>query len=333
MPMRPITEVPPKESLAEFRPGFGPRFILTVDTEEEFDWDKPIRREGYGLEHLPRIAKFQTFCEKAGVSPIYLVDYPIATSALAADILQEPLSRGTAEVGLQLHPWVNPPHEEDVSEHNSFVGNLPCELEKAKFVRLRNVIESNFNAIPAIYRAGRYGLGLNSAAMLRDGAIAIDSSVRSKFNYAANGGRDYRLHPVHPYWLDDEHRLLELPLTTVFAGKLRRYGDAIHPKLWRIPALRGVLSKLGLLERIPLTPEGVSVEEAIRGIDVALESDLPLLVFSFHSPSLHPGHTPYVRTDEDVTGLYRWWESIFAHLQARGVKAASVRDIMNSVVV
>ncbi len=83
--------------------------------------------------------------------------------------------------------------------------------------------------------------------------------------------------------------MLELPLTTVFWGMLRRQGDWLYPLMWRMPAMRGVLARLGLLERIPLTPEGVSVEEAIRGIDIALDDGLPLLNFSFHSPSLRPG--------------------------------------------
>src|SRR5690242_7853723 len=100
--MRPITDPPLRTDRAEFHEGFGQRFILTVDTEEEFDWTKPIRREGHGLDHLPRLAKFQQFCEHEGVAPIYLVDYPVATSALAGDILREPVAKGRAEVGIQL---------------------------------------------------------------------------------------------------------------------------------------------------------------------------------------------------------------------------------------
>jgi hypothetical protein len=136
-----------------------------------------------------------------------------------------------------------------------------------------------------------------------------------------------------PYWLDGDHTVLELPLTTVFWGMLRQQGDQLYPLMWRVPAMRGVLAKLGLLERIPLTPEGVSLDEAIRGIDIALDSGLPLLVFSFHSPSLRPGHTPYVRDDEDLDLLYEWWRRVFAYLGTREVKPTTIREIMDSVVV
>lgn len=329
--MRPITEPPSANDRAEFHDGFGQRFILTVDTEEEFDWSQPIRREGHGLDHLPRLAKFQQFCEHEGVAPIYLVDYPVATSALAGDILREPVAQGRAEVGIQLHPWVNPPFDEEVNEHNSFAGNLAPELERAKFTRLREAIEKNFATIPQIYRAGRYGTGRASATMLRDAGIAMDTSVRAKFDYSAGGGVDYRQHPLTPYWLDTEHTVLELPLTTVFWGLLRQQGDTLYPLMWRIPVMRGVLARLGLLERIPLTPEGVSVEEAIRGIDMALDNGLPLLNFSFHSPSLRPGHTPYVRDEDDLDHLYDWWRRIFAYLELRGVKPCSLKEVMAGV--
>ena len=330
MALRSLLDPPPSHALARFSDR-KTRYLLTVDTEEEFDWDKPLRREGYGLDHIPRLAQFQQFCEGMGVVPIYLVDWPIATSSLAGEILREPIAAGRAEVGVQLHPWVSPPFTEEVNETNSFAGNLPHALEAEKFARLRDRIETQFGAAPLIYRAGRYGLGPRTAEILQANGIAIDTSVRPKFDYSASGGPDYRRHPLKPYWLDEDHTMLELPLTTTFWGLLRELGDAIYPRLWRMPQARGVLSHLGLLERIPLTPEGVGVEEAMRGIDMALDAELPVLVFSFHSPSLAPGHTPYVRNEGDLDRLYDWWRRIFAYCELRGAQPSSVADVMAAV--
>ena len=329
--MRSLTDPPPRSAFARFEPGFGQRFIVTVDTEEEFDWSQPLAREGHGLDHLLQLAKFQEFCEGHGVVPIYLADWPVATSSLAVDILQPALAAGRAEIGVQLHPWVNPPFNEEVTPSNSFAGNLPAQLEAAKFHNLRDMIEDMFGVAPLIYRAGRYGTGPNTAELLAECGLAIDTSVRAKFDYSAGGGPDYRHHPLEPYWLDGDRRLLELPLTTVFWGMLRRQGEWLYPALGRFPKLRGLLSYLGMLERIPLTPEGVSVDEAIRGIDIAIDDGLPLLVFSFHSPSLQPGHTPYVRSEEDLDALYDWWRRAFAYCEMRGVKPTSVGEIMRAV--
>ncbi len=328
--MRNLLDPPPPGSRARFRDRI-PRFLLTVDTEEEFDWDKPLSRETHGISHVGRLAKFQEFCEHQNVVPVYLIDWPIANAKLAAEILREPLAKGRAEVGVQLHPWVNPPFDEELSPANSFAGNLPRALEDSKLRRLRKTIEEKFGIAPVIYRAGRYGAGPNTADILAEQGIAIDTSVRSKFDYSGIGGPDYRAHPIAPYWIDDDRTLLELPLTTSFWGVLRKQGDQIYPRLWRTPSLRGLLSRLGLLERVPLTPEGVSVEEAIRGIDMALDDGAPLLVFSFHSPSLRPGDTPYVRSEEDLDTLYDWWRRIFGYLEQRGVKPSSVKDVMLSI--
>ena len=326
-----ITDVPTKADAVRFKPGFGQRFVLTVDTEEEFDWTKPIARDGYTVHSVTRLARFQQFCEGHGVCPIYLVDYPIISSPAAVDILRAAVAAGTAEVGVQLHPWVSPPFSEDVCENNSFAGNLPEELERAKFRGLRDAIEAAIGVAPQMYRAGRYGVGPNTAAILSDCGIAIDTSVRSTFDYSTGGGPNFRDFPVTPYWIDRNRGLMELPLTTVYWGLLRQFGTALHARMWRVPRLRGALARIGMLERIPLTPEGVTIEEALRGIDIAIDLGLPVLVFSFHSPSLAPGFTPYVRSEDDLDALYDWFRQAFGYLAKRGIKPVGIREMIDAV--
>jgi hypothetical protein len=327
-----IPQPPPPGSRALFAPDFGQRFLVTVETEEEYDWDRPPIREGHGLDHLPRLAKFQSFCEARELVPLYLVDWPVATSSLAADILKPALAAGRAEIGLQLHPWVNPPHDEELSIANSFAGNLPRDLEAAKIRNLRDMAEETFGVAPLVYRAGGYGAGPHTGEILREQGLAIDTSVRPSFDYLAMGGPGYHRHPPAPYWLDAERSVLELPLTSVFWGMLRRQGSALFPALQRLPALAPAFARLGLLERVALTPEGVSVEQAIRGIDIALDDGLPLLVFSFHSPSLRPGHTPFVRNDGDLDAFYDWWRSVLDYCASRGVRPTTIGEIMRAVV-
>lgn len=311
-----------------FGPDFGPCFVVTVDTEEEFDWTRPLSRTGHGVNSLAELARFQAFCEAHGVAPIYLMDYPVAMSDLAAAILRDPVAQGQAEVGVQLHPWVNPPFDEEVTPRNSFAGHLPHALERAKFLELHRAITHNLGAAPRIYRAGRYGIGPNTAAILREAGIAIDTSVRPHFDYSAEQGPDYRDLPLSPWWVGPPGGLMELPLTTVFTGPLRRAGPWLHPRLPR--RLRGILARLRLLERIPLTPEGVTIAEAMRATEVAIDAGLPVLVLSFHSPSLAPGHTPYVRSQADVEQLYAWWQQVFALMRARGVRPASLHHILDA---
>lgn len=326
-----IIDRPGPAARVQWRGGSQQRFLLTVDTEEEFDWTRPLQRTGHSLDTVPRLRKFQDFCEGHGVVPVYLIDYPVATSSLAAEILREPLAAGRAEVGVQLHPWVNPPHDEEVTPRNSYAGNLPPALERAKLLLLRDTIEKNFGTAPLIYRAGRYGVGADTAACLRAAGIAIDSSVRSGYDYRAGHGPDFTGFPLQPWWIGESGGLMELPLTTVFAGMLRRAGPALFPLISLVPRLAGLMARLRLLERIPLTPEGTSVTEVLRAIDLAAGADLPILVFSFHSPSLSPGYTPYVRGGVQLDDFYDWWRQAFARLAEHGVKPTTVREVIASV--
>ncbi len=323
-----IRAAPGPADHVQFVPGFGPRFVVTVDTEEEFDWSKPFDRYGHTLSHVPWLGRFQAFCENLGIAPVYLVDYPVACDARMIDALGPAVAQGRAEIGVQLHPWVSPPHEEDVNVPNSYAGNLPPALERAKFDTLRRTIEAAFGRTPLIYRAGRYGVGAHTARILADGGMRIDTSVRARFDYTGEGGPNFRDHPVHPWWIDRAAGLFELPLSTLYCGLLRRQGSWLYHALWRVPRMRGVLARLGLLERVPLTPEGVDARAALRAIDAALADRLPVLVFSFHSPSLCPGHTPYVRDEAALHQLYAWWRLVFAHLRERGVRPASIAEIV-----
>lgn len=333
MSVRALNRPPARPDWYAFPATFGKRFIVTVDTEEDFDWNQPISRTGYGLDSLERLDRFQQFCEGHGVCPIYLVDYPVITHAPAAERLRAFAASGKAAIGAQLHPWVSPPFVEETSNFNSFAGNLPKETERAKLLTLVEKIASTIGTPPAIYRAGRYGAGPNTAEILREAGISIDTSVRSKFDYSAAGGPDYRYHPIKPYWLSDAHDLLELPLTTLFWGLLRRQGDYIFPRLSDQPTVRAALARTNMLERIALTPEGITVDEAIRAIDMALDENLQLLTFSFHSPSLQPGHTPYVRDKADLDRLYDWWRRVFAYCELCNVKPASLDDILGAAFV
>jgi hypothetical protein len=304
----------------------SPRFILTVDTEEEFDWDKPFTRDGFGTTHLQSVPRFQALCAEYGIKPCYLVDYPITEDVFGVDLLSGYAAAGQAEIGVQLHPWVNPPFDEDVSVHNSYACNLPEPLERAKLSGLHAAIVRRFGVQPDAYRAGRYGAGRHTAAILADLGISIDTSVRSRFDYSAQGGPDYTHHPVNPYWIG-RGGIIELPLTTVFAGAMRSVGNVVFGELFGSQTARSMLARSNMLERIALTPEGIPLGKALEGIDLALEEGVRIINLSFHSPSLAVGHTPYVRDATQLEDLYEWFAGVFAHLRASGVRPTNMAEI------
>lgn len=319
---------PPPAELIGLDADERPRFWVTIDTEEDFDWDAPFSRTGYRLDSVPALARCQRYFRDAGVKPIYLIDWPVVADDRAVDILGPAQTAAECEIGAQLHPWVTPPHDEAVNANNSYTGNLPEALQRAKMTALRDAISERFGIAPILYRAGRYGLGRETAAMLAELGFRCDTSVRSGFDYRAGHGPDYRAAPLHPWWVTTRHgRVLEAPVTTLFAGLLGDSGASLYHRLAR-SGMRGAgaLARLGLVERIALTPEGIPAERACRAIDIALARRLPLLNFSFHSPSLQPGNTPYVRSPADLDRFYRWWDVVLDHLARRGVDPTTAAD-------
>ncbi len=317
-----------KDSHVQLPADFGRRFLISIDTEEEFDWDGPFKRSGHTNVSVGKLLRFQSFVEKYAIKPTYFIDYSIIEDDEAAAFLKSVVSKDSASVGVHLHPWINPPFEEEINPYNSFAGNLPKELEEAKIVALTGAIEAKLAMRPIIYRAGRYGVGPNSIEILKKHGFSIDSSVRSRFDYSDQSGPNFAHIGPEPFWLDGSQDLVELPLTTVFSGLLRKQADLISPLFNRSKAASGLLSKSGMLERIPLTPEGVSAREAKEAIDIAFDDQLKLLVFSFHSPSLSVGHTPYVQSSSDLDQFYDWWREVIDHLLEREASPISVDELI-----
>lgn len=307
---------------------FGTRFMLFVDTEEEFDWNRPFSRTGHGVTALQGMARGQAYFRTAGIKPVYVTDYPVIDCDAAADMMGQWVGDEAADIGAHLHPWVNPPHVEAVNEANSYAGFLPDTVERAKLEALCQRIEERFGRRPVAYRAGRYGVGPNSARFLEEAGFRLDSSVRSRFDYSRQHGPDFYGMPQHPYWAGPRRTLIELPLSTAFVGLLRGGGERLYRAAQAMGPLAGALSRARMLSRVPLTPEGVPAQDAVAAIDALLEEGLRVLNFSFHSPTLEPGHTPYVRDEAGRDDFYRWWDVVLDHLARRGIEAASLDQLL-----
>src|SRR5262245_16231804 len=120
------------------------KLILVIDTEEEFNWSSSFARENISVGSIRSVQKIQILCDEYQIRPVYVVDYPVALQSDGCRPLQEIYASGHSIIGAHLHPWVNPPFEEEVNRHNSFPGNLPRSLEAAKLGILGNLIGERF---------------------------------------------------------------------------------------------------------------------------------------------------------------------------------------------
>ncbi len=323
-PFRPIVDGP----AVEWPESFGTRFTLFVDTEEEFDWNAPLRRDGWGVRAMAALpAAHRRFADR-GVEVGYLVDYPIVTEPEAIDAIHRIVATGQATIGAQLHPWVNPPFAETLTPATSFAGNLPRAVEAAKLDRLTHAIHAAVGAAPLVYRAGRYGIGPSTLALLTERGYRIDTSMRARYCYVGEGGPDFSGVGNAAFRTGPGGAIVELPLTTVFTGHLRHGGQPLYHAAGRVPRGRGLLARAGLLNRVALTPEDMPLAEACEAIRIAVGEGLRLLNLSYHSPSVVPGHTPYVRDAADLAAFWRWWDVVLDLLDRLNVRSASAADAL-----
>ena len=282
-----------------------PILCVVIHTEEEFDWGKPHDRGATTVEHMRHIGRAQAVFDEFGIVPNYVIDYPIASQPLAVTALKDYADSGRALIGAHLHPWVSPPHEEVVNACNSYPGNLPRELEAEKLRRLTAQIELSFGVQPRTYLAGRYGFGPNTGEILEDLGYEVDISPAVPIDFSADGGPDYSGFSSQPFWFGKERRLLGLPGSGGYVGALRSGGTGLYrrvtsPIMKRV-RVAGVVARLRLLERIRLSPEDYDEPEMQRLTATLLDDGVRVFVFSFHSPSVMPGGTPYVRNADDLS--------------------------------
>lgn len=314
-----------------------PQLLVFIDTEEEFDWQQRFSSEARGVTAMKHQWRAQTIFDRYGVRPAYLVDYPVASQKDGYAPLREFLADGRCEIGAHLHPWVTPPIEEEITDNHSFACNLPRDLERRKLVVLRETIERNLGVAPTIYRAGRYGANAETRALLEELGFLIDSSVLPWTDLRHMAGPDFRHCSPDPFWFGTGDRLLEIPLTTGFLGLLRRFGEDMFPWIGGTRGVRlratAICARARLLDRIRLSPEGITLVEAKRLTRALVRrGEQQVFVISYHSPSLGVGHTPYVRTRGDLEQFLAWLDDYLEFFMGEiGGRPTSAHEIYRAM--
>lgn len=280
-----------------------PALVVVVDTEEDFDWGAEPRRENSRVDSIEFVYRVQAIFDSYDVRPCYVVDYPVVDQSSSKGVLKEISDSGRCEIGAHLHPWVTPPYVEPLSRRNMYPGNLEPAVELEKLARLALRIEEAFGLMPKSYKAGRYGFGPSTAVALEQLGFEVDLSICPAFDHGADGGPDFSGELTSPFWFGQARRLLEIPLSSAFvgwAGPARRplYSIGSQFEKLKVP---GILSRLGAVDRLMLSPEGFSHAEHRALTKSLLAAGVRTFTWSFHSSSVMPGSNPYVRDKSDLS--------------------------------
>lgn len=286
--------------------------VVTIDTEEEGLWSGDYSAKAT-VENIAAIPRFQTLCDRFRIRPTYLVTTPVAETPAAIRTLRSIQDEGRCEIGAHVHPWNSPPIiDANSSRQDSFLCNLTSDVQYAKIEQLTDQIEASFGCRPISFRAGRYGIGPQAMQSLRDLGYRVDSSVLPRSDYRNQNGPDFRLATCQPYFpsVDDvlaggsDDALLEIPVTAGFTHRHFELADWLRcwalRRPWRNLRAVGLLDRTGIAAKVKLSPEQATISRMKQLAAAVVRRGIPVLVLMFHSSSLLPGCSPYVKTEQDL---------------------------------
>jgi hypothetical protein len=314
------------------------QLIVVIDTEEEFDWSAEPNAQANQVSAMAHIDRVQSIFNEYGICPCYVIDYPVASQPQGYELLKQFAQAGQCEIGAQLHPWVNPPQTETVNRFNSYPGNLPAELERQKLKILQQTIADNFGAKPTTYKAGRYGFGPNTNGILQELGFNIDLSVCPPLDCRADGGPDYTRFEAHPFWFGggSGERILEIPCSGGFIGWAHPMAIPLFGTAQRLHKFKaaGVLSKIGAVDRLMLSPEGFTPAEHIKLTRALYKQGVRTFTWSFHSPSVVPGNTSYVQNEAQLRvfldSFRRFFDFFFEELRGQASSPVGMRKLLET---
>lgn len=276
-------------------------YALTVDTEEQWDWEGPFRTHGHRTDNLGLISQIQDIAEDTAAKATYLVTHAVLADTEARAAVLGLVDRPDVEIGAHLHPWNTPPLVEDPTPPpRTYTHRLPHDLIRAKL----NTLHAAFLAQglrPVSFRGGRYSSGPVVQGWLAQHGYACDLSVVPYTQWSMAGAPHYEQRTLQPQRRPpngpDQAPLWEVPVGLGFTAepfdRWARWFQAIEAgPLGRWHAI-GLLRRLSVVNRVWLNFEQSSPDEMLEFLDAIRDTGYRHLVFTLHSSSLVPGATPY----------------------------------------
>lgn len=314
--------------------------LLTIDTEEEWDWHAGWPVRGFTVNNIGRLPAFQERCARLDVAVTYFTDHAVMNDAAARAIMLDLARRDDVEVGMHIHPWNTPPIDDSkpVTARDTYLHNLPVETIRAKLTALHDLFESS-GLHPTSFRGGRYSSGPIIQEFLRSKGVIADASVVPFTSWPDDGAPDYSrrgMEPVRrPGRTESEPGLWEIPLTRGFTRRPFDFWHALYSAIQHSPLSRlrliGIAEKLRLVRKLWLNFEQHPAQELVDFVRVLRKLDLPYVCFTLHSSSLLAGLSPYVRTEADEARLLDAVESVLHSALDAGFVPATVSDVARSL--
>ena len=289
--------------------------FVTIDTEED-TWNS-VGILNPSVKNIDSLLFFQKKCDRYGIIPTYLINYPVTVSSSSRKIIEFLLSQGKCEIGSHCHPWNTPPFKEEQSKFNSYMCNLPEELVEEKIATLHEAINANFGVRPVVFRAGRWGFGKHVLAALERFGYTVDTSITPFTSWLSSNGPDFKCKFNQAFYIDSNNfakhmergkgKILEVPPTMGYLQRNELLCDkfrsvATSHSLKRLK-LNGMLEFLGIVNYRWLSPETANTKDMILLAERQFQNKAKFINMFFHSSSLMHGLTPFVQ-DKHELGIF-----------------------------
>jgi hypothetical protein len=299
-------------------------YMMTIDTEEEWDWDKGWPTKNLSLSNIESLPRFQELCDRHGVATTYFADQAVVESSHARDILLSLADRPNVEIGMHIHPWNTPPilSNGPIRTRETFLHNLPASLIQEKLASVYQCFQ-NAGLKPTSFRGGRFSSGSAVHEFLQDHGFLADASVCPFSTWVDEGSPDYRTRGLEPVRLPpkklSQSALWEIPLTLAFTRRpfqlWRRWYNLVEHSWLSKLRLIGIGERLGLVRKVWLSFESPLGAHMTELLDRLQQASVDTICFIIHSSSLLPGGNSFSRTPADVERLFARADSIFRLMQ------------------
>jgi len=141
----------------------------------------------------------------------------------------------------------------------------------------------------------------------------------------------YRFNPGEIFEPDDTGSMVQLPASVGYLkGDFRRWNrveNMIRSSPVKHLGLLGILDRLSILQKVAFSPEIATGSQMCRLAETFFQKKYRYINLFFHSSTLLPGLTPFVKTESDRDEFLSRIEYLLAHLEERGIASVTATEV------
>ncbi len=289
-------------------------FIISIDTEEDNQWDTSHIPSTENVKYLPR---FQELCEEYGFIPTYLTTYGMAKDPSYVSYMKEKFHKKKCEIGMHMHAWDVLPtyHLKSSTKARPYITEYPIEIIEQKVECATTLLSDVFEKKIVSHRSGRWAINDNYLSVLAKYGYEVDCSVTPLMDWTrvvgatSAPGNNYARESLYPTLTNSG--IVEIPMTI---RKIHTFNiDGMKPK-----SIAKGAYYMCLGEKVWLRPDNTeySNRKMKKLVDsVIKDNKADYLMFMIHSSELMPGGSPNFTNNESIERLYANMKELFDYLK------------------